>query len=160
MANPRRCTPANPSEPSADRSSSSRRKCADTAAVARLIRRRYDEAKEYLTGAARYDLQAWLADTEQAAGAREVLAEAPAWRSQPDRQLVSLQLVLAPGEPPVFLGREVSASGLRAAVAATREANSDAGEWITQLRTQRILTLVHRHAGLEALGVADEHHRM
>lgn len=135
--------------------------CANPAAVAAVIRRRYEQAEDYLSGSVRSELMAWLMSADPTDATIDLLGSSAAWKSQQDRAMVSLQLHLDPDVAPCYRGRELTSAGLQRVIREATGRDQAAAEWIASLRSDRILSLVDRLASDPAgFGAADENLRM
>lgn len=135
--------------------------CADPVAVAAVIRRRYDRAKDYLTGEVRSELMAWLSAADASDPAIDLLRSDGVWKTRHDHAMVRLQLELDPDAAPSYLGRELTSAGLQQVIREATGRDEAAAEWIGSLRSDRILSLVDRLATeVGVFGTADENLRM
>lgn len=135
--------------------------CADPIAVAAVIRRRYEHAKDYLTGEVRSELMAWLSAADASDPALDLLRSDSVWKTRQDHAMVRLQLELDPDAAPCYLGRELTSAGLQQVISEATGRGKAAAEWIESLRSDRILSLVDRLATeIGGFGAADESLRM
>lgn len=129
--------------------------------VAQAIRDDSDGARDYLTSPAAADLRRWLRGTWVGDAAEPVFNDLAEHRTAVASALVELQLILGAGAAPSFEGRTLTAASLAQAATAGLQGDEQDQAWIKRLRTNRILSLLHRYTPGEArMGLADEHLRM
>lgn len=116
------------------------------------IRDNWKAACDLLAGRGAEDLKIWLRQTDVGGEAEHVLSGGV----QPDSAAIRLQVILNPGSPPRFRGRDLNTTSLNEVLSAAQGGDLEACEWITQLRRLRILSAWSSEADTDdAVRVAD-----
>ncbi|MGN6301738.1 MAG: serine/threonine-protein kinase, partial [Angustibacter sp.] len=124
--------------------------------LAAAFRAHFVLATDLIAGVKVSDLMAWLHGTAVGTSADDLLSAVRAGAATPDRAAVELQLLLDPDATPVYRDRELSAPALQEVIAAARNGDRAAADWITALRTAAVLTVLGRYTDEPRMSHADE----
>jgi hypothetical protein len=108
----------------------------DPAELGVAMRTEWRDAGELLAGRKAEELRAWLLQTSIGDRVEHVFAGGVS----PDPALIHLQMILAPNVAPVFKGRSLELPSLNEVVEAAKGGDEAAVAWITDLRSNRILS--------------------
>ncbi|MEU4191534.1 protein kinase [Kribbella sp. NPDC026611] len=130
--------------------------CTEPAELARAIRENFTVARDHLAGVRVSDLRAWLHETPVGDEADGILDAVRSGATSPGRAAVELQLLLDPEHEPSFRGRELSGAELTKTIRAALKGDAAAVEWVHELRSSSVLSVVGQHAEEPLLSRADD----